>query len=60
MKFDRQDALLLIGMASLLGGIYAWSRPAAFVVGGLICLAHVYLIEIAKKSKKGADGSANK
>jgi hypothetical protein len=51
MKFDRQDVLLVVGVVSLIGGIGAWSRPAAAVVFGLICLGFVHLIEIAKKDR---------
>jgi uncharacterized membrane protein HdeD (DUF308 family) len=46
--FDRQDLLLVVGIVSLVGGIAAWSRPAAAVVFGLLCLGCVLLIERAR------------
>jgi len=51
MKFDRQDALLVVGVVSFIGGIAMWSRPAAAVVFGLMCLGFVHLIEIGKKDR---------
>lgn len=52
MKIDRQDVLLVVGVLALLAGIGAWSKPAALVVLGLMCLASVAMIEREKKSKK--------
>jgi uncharacterized membrane protein HdeD (DUF308 family) len=48
MKIDRQDVLLVIGVLSLLAGIGCWSKPAALVVLGLMCLGFVAMIERAK------------
>jgi membrane protein implicated in regulation of membrane protease activity len=45
MKIDRQDVLLVIGVAALVGGVAMWSRAAALVLFGLMCLAAVLLIE---------------
>lgn len=45
MKFDRQDAFLVIGVASLVAGVAMWSRPAALILFGLLCLFDVLLIE---------------
>lgn len=53
MKLDLQDLLLIAGVGSLVGGIGAWSKPAGFVVFGLICLATVFLMQRAKPVEKG-------
>ena len=52
MKFDLQDALLLVGVASLVGGVAMWSRPAALVLFGLLCLLAVVLIQISNRLQK--------
>lgn len=41
---DLQDVLLVSGVLLIVGGIAAWSRPAAAVVLGLFCLVAVYAI----------------
>jgi hypothetical protein len=41
---DLQDVLLVSGVLLIIGGIAAWSRPAAAIVLGLFCLAAVYAI----------------
>lgn len=51
-QIDRQDVLLVIGVVSLIGGVAAWSRPAAAVLLGLLCLGAVWLIEVSL-SKQG-------
>jgi hypothetical protein len=50
MKFDLQDALLLVGVASLVGGVAMWSRPGALVLFGLLCLFAVVLIQLKQKN----------
>lgn len=58
-KLDLQDALLLAGIASIVGGTAAWSRPAAAILFGLFCLFGVLLIERGKvRVKKGSDGAS--
>lgn len=52
MKIDRQDVLLVVGVLSLLAGIGAWSKPAALIVLGLMCLASVLMIERSKSKKE--------
>jgi hypothetical protein len=42
--FDLQDALLVLGILFIVGGIGAWSRPAASIILGLFCLGFVRLI----------------
>ena len=60
-KIDLQDVLLVLGVASLVGGIAAWSKPAACITFGILCLALVFQIERAKRIRKGVnDGSAVK
>lgn len=51
MKIDRQDVLLVIGVLALLAGIGAWSKPAALIVLGLMCLTSVWLIEKSPKKE---------
>lgn len=60
--FDRQDALLIVGVVSLLAGIGMRSIPAALIALGIICLAAVWLIQVEqhRQESKGADGSAGK
>jgi len=41
MSVDFQDVLLFLGIASIVGGVFAFSRPAAAIVFGLFCLAAV-------------------
>jgi uncharacterized membrane protein len=41
---DLQDVLLVSGVLLIVGGIAAWSRPAAAITLGLFCLAAVYAI----------------
>jgi hypothetical protein len=36
--FDARDVLGLLGVGSLLYGVGQWSAPAAWVLGGLMCL----------------------
>jgi hypothetical protein len=55
MKMDLQDALLVLGIALLLGGIGAWSLPAACIVGGLMCLLGVFLIQIGQAQRPKAE-----
>jgi hypothetical protein len=45
---DLQDLLLAGGLISLESGVAILSRPAALIMGGLICLFFVLLIEHAK------------
>jgi uncharacterized membrane-anchored protein len=52
MKIDRQDVLLVVGVVALLAGIGAWSKPAALIVLGLMCLASVAMIERLKSKKE--------
>jgi hypothetical protein len=40
-KIDLQDVLLVLGVTSVVGGVYAWSHPAAAVIFGFFCLAGV-------------------
>lgn len=54
MNFDFQDALVLIGCASLVGGVAMWSRPAALILFGLMCLGAVMLIQLGKREKPAA------
>jgi hypothetical protein len=56
--FDLQDALLLIGVASIVGGIALWSRPAAAVVFGVFCLIAVLQIERGKRVGKDTSGTS--
>lgn len=58
-KIDHQDILLILGVASIVGGIAAWSRPAAAIVFGLMCLFAVSQIERVRRVKKGSDGVSN-
>lgn len=44
MKFDLEDALLLVGVASIVAGVALWSVPAALMVFGLFCLAAVWFM----------------
>lgn len=44
MKFDLQDALLLLGIGCIVGGVSCWSRPAASILFGVFCLASVVMI----------------
>jgi hypothetical protein len=53
MKFDRQDALCVVGVLSLLGGIGMWSVAAALIVAGLLSLASVWMIELSKRKSEG-------
>lgn len=48
-RFDLQDALLVLGIGLIVGGIAAWSRPAAAIILGLFCLAAVYAIAHTRK-----------
>lgn len=50
MKFDLQDALLLAGGISLVGGVAWIYKPAGMILFGLLCLAAVMMIERAKKT----------
>ena len=50
--FDLQDALLLLGIAFIVGGIYAWSRPAASIVLGVFCLGFVRFIARSRTPNK--------
>jgi hypothetical protein len=52
MKIDRQDVLLVVGVLSLLVGIGWWSKPAALIALGLMCLVSVALIERGKSQKE--------
>ncbi|WP_420239251.1 hypothetical protein ACOBR2_06640 [Telmatobacter bradus] len=58
MKFDLQDALLLVGVASIVGGIAFWSRPAALVIFGLFCLAGVRLMGRAQRPDASTKGNS--
>jgi uncharacterized membrane protein HdeD (DUF308 family) len=51
-RFDLQDWLLLSGVLLIVGGIAAWSRPAAAIVLGLFCLWGVYSISTSRVPKK--------
>lgn len=44
-KFDLQDALLLVGLACVVGGVAMWSRPAALILFGVLCLSSVCLLQ---------------
>jgi uncharacterized membrane protein HdeD (DUF308 family) len=55
-QLDFQDAMLFAGVVSIVGGIAAWSRPAAAIVFGIMCLFGVLLIERGKSKQKGTDG----
>jgi hypothetical protein len=53
---DTQDALLLVGVASVVGGVALWSVPAALVLFGVLCLSAVALIELQRRAApKGRD-----
>jgi hypothetical protein len=56
--FDLQDALLLIGVTSIVGGIALWSRAAAAVVFGVFCLIAVLQIERGKRAGKDVSGTS--
>jgi len=56
--FDLQDALLLLGTACIVGGIAAWSRPAAAIMLGVFLLFAVLLIERSKRARKDDGGTA--
>jgi membrane protein implicated in regulation of membrane protease activity len=60
MKFDLEDALLLLGVASVVAGIALWSRPAALVVFGGFCLLAVVQMERGVRARKAKSGSADK
>jgi hypothetical protein len=47
-KIDAQDYLLVIGVAFLEGGVWEIYRPAALILGGLLCLGFVLLIQRVK------------
>jgi hypothetical protein len=61
-KFDFQDGLIVAGVLCTVGGIAAWSRPAAAIVLGLMCLSAALMIERTKRLgaavEKGTDGPA--
>jgi hypothetical protein len=48
-RITLQDGLLLVGIASIVGGFGCWSRPLAWIVLGLFCLLFVWLIERGSK-----------
>lgn len=48
-KFDLQDALLLAGVASIVGGVAAFSQAGAAIVFGIFCLMGVRAIGRARK-----------
>jgi Na+-transporting NADH:ubiquinone oxidoreductase subunit NqrB len=51
-RIDLQDVLLIAGILLIVGGIAAWSRPAAAIVLGLFCLAFVYSIATSRAPNK--------
>lgn len=51
-KLDAQDALIVGGSLSLIGGAGEISRAAGLIVAGLLCFAFVFMIERAK-GKRG-------
>ncbi len=57
---DLQDALLLLGIASIVTGVALWSVPAALITFGFVCLVLVVMIQRTRDSKEGGktDGSA--
>ena len=57
-RIDLQDVLLLAGIVSIVGGVAVWSRPAASVLFGLLCLFAVWQIERGKRVGKGLNGPA--
>jgi hypothetical protein len=59
MKFDLQDMLLLLGVGCVVGGIGAWSKPAAAIVFGCFCLLGVLLIERGARARKAKSGTAS-
>lgn len=61
MKFDLQDGLLVVGVASLEFGVWKWSVPAAFVLFGILCLTFALLSGRAQaKEVKENNGAAHK
>jgi ABC-type transport system involved in cytochrome c biogenesis permease subunit len=52
MKLELDDLLTVLGVASIVGGVAAWSRPAAAVVFGVFCLFFVLLIQRTRKASK--------
>jgi hypothetical protein len=59
-NLDLQDALLLMGVGSLCGGIAAVYWPAALMMFGLICLTAVYLIERSRNAKPASEKTTSK
>lgn len=57
-KFDLEDALLVLGVGSIVGGVAAWSRPAAAIVFGLFCLLFLVLIGRGAAARKETGGTA--
>lgn len=47
-RFDFQDGLLVVGVASLEAGLWHWSWALAAIVFGIICVCLVFLIAAAK------------
>jgi uncharacterized membrane-anchored protein len=51
-RFDLQDALLICGVSSIVGGVAAYSRAAAAIVFGLLCLFFVRAIGRSRPPNK--------
>jgi uncharacterized membrane protein YedE/YeeE len=49
---DVEDALLLVAIACVVGGIAMWSRPAALIVFGLICFAVCIVLALKKRAEE--------
>lgn len=56
MKLDLQDALLLLGISCIVGGVGCWSRPAAAIVFGVFCMMAVVLIGRRRSAEKQTKG----
>lgn len=63
-RLDKQDILLVIGLVSLLRGVWLVYPPAALILGGLLALGQAWVIEwaqiksvIVAERNNGADQS---
>jgi hypothetical protein len=55
-SIDLQDVLLILGVGLIVGGIAAWSRPAASIVLGLFCLLFVFTIARSRRAPNKPEG----